>query len=339
MEKIVFFSSDARDLYKEDIFKAICLPKGYVIHFRYLEKYIDDNLLKNLNIYKEKSANAVIALTTGNDLSKLESERKIENILIREVKILDIRQTKETGLVHFYLQLEDFPTIKLDSNNASEKLPPTKFASLLNVTERANGKLEWFQVVEKAKPYFPSQNFLSVKIDGDNSPHYDKNTLESYYLLNSEDNYVLDLIYFKGVDEKSSIIIEVGGESITLDAPHKVYLGNTIDNRKFSLNTTSINVKQLSSYIKFIPNGSDQPQQPKSDFEVLLKIRLKRSWKSALIFGLLSTVLLFLATFKFIKDDSLKFDISGGTLFLILLIGFVLVAGILAYLYQVFNKK
>jgi hypothetical protein len=334
MEKIILFSSDARDLYKEDVFKAICLPKGYVIHFRYAEKYVDDSLLNNLSKYEK--ADAVIALTTGNDLTKPETERIVSNIPIREVKILQINRTKETGLVHFYLQLEDFPTIKIDSNNALEKLPAYKFASLLNVTE-SSAKLEWFQIVEKVKPHFSNQNFLSAKISGDILPHYDKEVYESYYLLNSEDNYVLDLMYYKGSDANSSIAIEVGGSSVSLDAPNNVFLGNTIDNRKFSLNTSSISVKELSSYIKFIPNKSTVSNE--SDFEVLLKIKLQRSWKSALIFGGLSTVLLFLATFKFIKDDSLKQDISGTSLIVFLVVGFFVVAGILAYLYQFFNKK
>ena len=59
MEKIILFSSDARDLYKEDVFKAICLPKGYVIHFRYAKEYVDDNLLKNLDQYEKEKPNAV----------------------------------------------------------------------------------------------------------------------------------------------------------------------------------------------------------------------------------------------------------------------------------------
>ncbi len=37
---IVFFSLDARDLYKADVYRALALPTGYALQFRYQRKYI-----------------------------------------------------------------------------------------------------------------------------------------------------------------------------------------------------------------------------------------------------------------------------------------------------------
>ena len=46
-ETIALFSSDARDLYKADVFRALALPAGYVLHFRYPQKYVRSTSNRN----------------------------------------------------------------------------------------------------------------------------------------------------------------------------------------------------------------------------------------------------------------------------------------------------
>ena len=54
MKKICAFSSDSRELYKADIYRALALPNDHVIHFRYKRKYVDDNLFEDLNSLRNK---------------------------------------------------------------------------------------------------------------------------------------------------------------------------------------------------------------------------------------------------------------------------------------------
>ena len=48
---IGFFSSDARPLYKEDVYRTLALPEKSIIHFRYNQKYVQDGIVSNINDY------------------------------------------------------------------------------------------------------------------------------------------------------------------------------------------------------------------------------------------------------------------------------------------------
>src|SRR4051812_13478743 len=100
MEKLVFISSSSRELYKEDVYRALCLPEDYVLHFRYQRKYVDPLILSTLGLFKSAPKNtADIIFSSGNDLDVPEHERVIENIAVRQVEIVDIRSNDETDLV------------------------------------------------------------------------------------------------------------------------------------------------------------------------------------------------------------------------------------------------
>src|SRR5205809_928325 len=88
LNTIAFFSSDAHDLYKADVFRVLALPKNHTIQFRYKRKYIDGELLSNLDQLKGKEG--CVFLVTGNTTSEVPSaERNLEIFSIRKVKILD----------------------------------------------------------------------------------------------------------------------------------------------------------------------------------------------------------------------------------------------------------
>jgi len=55
---VFLFSSDERPAYKEDNLKILCYPAGYIIHFRYDEKYVQTDL--NFNSLIDKEAVLVI---------------------------------------------------------------------------------------------------------------------------------------------------------------------------------------------------------------------------------------------------------------------------------------
>jgi hypothetical protein len=65
VETVAFYSSDARDLYKADVYRALALPKGYVLQFRYLKKYIHPDLLANLSNLRGQAG--LIFFVSGNN--------------------------------------------------------------------------------------------------------------------------------------------------------------------------------------------------------------------------------------------------------------------------------
>ena len=43
---IYIFSSATRPLYKQDVLDSLCVPAGYVIHYRYEKKRVDETIWK-----------------------------------------------------------------------------------------------------------------------------------------------------------------------------------------------------------------------------------------------------------------------------------------------------
>src|SRR5688500_19066106 len=109
MNKIAFFSSDQRGLYKSDIYKCLCLPKDYVIQFRYQKKYIHSNITPASTLNKS----GVIFFTVTDQINDATVVK--ENISIREVVIVDVEDKKDTGLVHFFLKLGEFKHYTISS--------------------------------------------------------------------------------------------------------------------------------------------------------------------------------------------------------------------------------
>jgi len=64
-DKIVYlFSSSHRQVYKQDNINALCYPPGFVIHFRYDEKWVDTEIWnKKQNELEGKEAIIVVVDT------------------------------------------------------------------------------------------------------------------------------------------------------------------------------------------------------------------------------------------------------------------------------------
>ena len=133
---IAFFSSDAREKYKGDIFRVLTLPQKYGIHFRYKREWIHPTVLSKLDFLINREG--VIFYTKGNNQNLDKAKRKIVNYSIRNVVIKDIYLDKNLDLVNFYLELNDFKDCKPHENTAKELLPPYGFISEINVSDGNN---------------------------------------------------------------------------------------------------------------------------------------------------------------------------------------------------------
>jgi len=77
MKSYAFFSSDARELYKIDIFRSLSLPNNHVIKLRYIEDYISDDILDKLSSIK--NSEGILFFSSGNKLDEPKEKRKIIN--------------------------------------------------------------------------------------------------------------------------------------------------------------------------------------------------------------------------------------------------------------------
>lgn len=98
-EVVYLFSSSHRPIYKQDNVNALCYPSGFIMHFRYDEKWVDTEILnKNPNELEGKEAIIVVV-----DSEKRNQEYFPRFYPIRKAKIkkFDI----DGSVSHFYFEL------------------------------------------------------------------------------------------------------------------------------------------------------------------------------------------------------------------------------------------
>jgi hypothetical protein len=345
MKKICLFSSDARPLYKQDVFRAMSYPKGFVIHFRYQSIHVNED------IRTLPGKTGVIFFSTGNDLSIAAENRKISHVSIREVTIHSIEESNDTGLIHFYLLLGEFKSISL-SDNPPEKLPPQKLVTELDVTE---GKIaKWFEVVESIKSSFPHQLFYKFQI-GQNKgnktlkPQYNNLEKQSYYQLSDESNYTIEMAFFdtepSSSDNYHSLKVTSINESLVkLIAPTTIDLEARRDDRKYSIFTQTITSSGTATYFNFetilkSATGENSPTN-RSTIDTTLKIEVSKNSKRTFAFACYTVLAAFSVGYAKLLTD--KIDLSGSfswslsmQFLLVIILGFISAF----QLYKLFDKK
>lgn len=339
MKKICLFSSNARSLYKRDVFRVMALPSGYTIHFRYLAKYVGLDLMK-LDSYKEKSC--AIFFTWGNELV---NQQTLVNYSLREAIIEDIRKNDDTGLVHFYLKLKDFKEFEIQANQESIA-PPTKYVSELDVEEKE--VKPWHEIVSNIKSSFKDQLMYKFNLTNDSNteiePKFDKAKCESYYLLEDESSYSLNIAFYDTSEPREnkyqSIKFEQSGELLKINAPSIIEIGALRDNKSFNVFTNSLNSANSFTYLNFISEVKNSEESVEENYNVEIQVQVEKNQNRAIKFATYSILALTCAGFGKILSDYV--DINGNfSLRLALFIAITLIFGALsAYkLYTLFNKK
>jgi len=98
-QTIFLFSSCQRDLYKSDIYNALAYPSGYIMHFRYRKKWVDEQLWDATSWNLEGKDALVIAVLAGEDNNP-------KFFPIREGRLIKI--LKEGDTLHIYFELTPY---------------------------------------------------------------------------------------------------------------------------------------------------------------------------------------------------------------------------------------
>jgi hypothetical protein len=282
---IAFFSSDSRKLYQYDVFQALALPKGYVIHFRYRSSLIQDDIFANLAAVKGNKG--VIFYTVGNtsDNNGKIDDSRLKHICIREVIIKNVEHDKEyTENVNFYLELGDFK--KYEIKDKQELLPNSKYVSRINTI--CNSNIKWVDVIDTVKHHFDQKLFFNLRSIRNScgetlTPTFDKDN-KAYYDLDEEKNYLMDISYYDLSDSQSDISIEPNHGVISINY-HENYKVNTIkDTDTINFMVHSLNVTKIRTMINFVINNDSQ----KSYYQ--LNVNVRRQKNKPLIFGILTAL-------------------------------------------------
>ncbi len=157
-ETLAFFGSDSRPLYKTNIFRALSLPKGYVLQYRYRRELIHGDLIVNLQALGTQSA--VLYFATGNDLQIPEDQRQLVYHPIRHVKIKKVIDDRVIGVVHFFLEMGDFADAIPHPSTPAAKLSPKRLVTRIT-TQDVPGK-NWADRVKGLRAHLPDQQFFQV---------------------------------------------------------------------------------------------------------------------------------------------------------------------------------
>ena len=284
MKFICAFSSDFRELYKADIYRAMCLPEGYILHFRYREKYVDPALREgNPSLVGRRVA---IFYVHGN---KDDGQVVADNVSVRFANIMKHEVSSDTGVFHVYLKLGDFCDLVVDANNPAEKLPSNLFFSELEC-EEGQGDSTWHGRVKSLQPLLPDLLYFRIKdISKDNgegvSIHYPNDGRSCSYTLTGGSRYVLRLALANPTSGKESVQLGESSGSISINSINPIETSALADDISVPLIVHNLNVLSQPALLTFKPTLA---QGVRSDYSSSIEITLHTGWFRPLIFGVFS---------------------------------------------------
>lgn len=319
MEKrVIFFSSDARKVYKDDIYRVLSLPDSYVIEFRYSYRHIADEIKTNLDSMKNETA---LIFHSYDSNTKFKS--------VREVVIKDIK--KESDMVFFYLSLKGFVDYDLEEIMETEKL--SKFVDILNVKNK--NRDNFYTIVDNLTDSFKDNVFFNIREVCDKKgkaliSKYDEVIKESYYEIEEENGYSINIEFYNFDSNEDSFKIESAITEMNIPQNRIISLDGNRNIEKIKILTKSINIKEIDGCLNFCNYNLDDNKE-KSRI-VPINIRIKRKTNRAISIAI-GTTMASLAIF------SGQYISRQNIVWYYLLIP-SLISGFSAYyLYEKLNKK
>jgi hypothetical protein len=350
MKKIALFSSDSATLYKKDVFRIMGLQEDFVIHFRYGTEHFSVGVDE---VKKAIGHTVIIFFTHGNDLGITDkSLRNITSIPLREAVIVDVTDNADTGLVHIYLQLKGFVDCTYTVPDPA-KQPPYFWVSEI---ESVNIKVSsWHERITALRSQFADQLFYKLELFDQKhaekiSPKYSKEQFSSFYLVEDESSYLLDIAFYDTSSTASETSQKLmysteDKDALKFNAPHVLEVGARRDNRTYSLFTQVISSKKGYSYLNFESvNGNVNPANPPAVValpnDIQLPFQIGKNRSRAFYFSLYTVLAAISVGYSKMISD--KWDLKGtfDPVLLLHCIG-ALAIGLIAFykLYELFNKK
>lgn len=285
MKAICAFSSDSRTLYKADIYRVLSLPKGGVVHFRYKNKYVADELLNSKTSLEGKKVAIFFTRTEKSGLRP----GKNENISVRWASVFSIVKSSETDVFHIYMKLGDFCNISVHAG-VPELAPPTKFLSFLDIQEHAESN-NWHGRVLAIKDYLPSLTYFQLKsIVSDGSDvrlkHHGESR-SSFYRLRYGSRYILRVGLANPDGSDTKIAIADGSGDVAINCVTPLETSVQFDDVEIPIFAKSLQVSKQASFLEIKPVSSSEKL---GEYAIHIELELKHSLSQPFLFGLCTVV-------------------------------------------------
>lgn len=288
MKIICAFSSDYRELYKADIYRAMSLPEGAILHFRYRKKYVDSNLIAaNPELIGRRVA---IFFVHGN---KDDGSTNVARTSVRYATISKHEISFDTDVFHVYLKLAEFCNLTIDSGNSAEKLPSNRFFSELECTPEAGGN-SWMERVGEVSQLLPSLLYFQIKGISDEGNaecrlKYTEDGRSCHYTLTGGKRYVLKLAVANPRGGTESVLLEESSKSISINSINPLESSALVDDAFIPLIVHNLQVLSQPALLSFKPT---MDLKDRSDYSTNIELKLHTGWVRPILFGLFSLVAL-----------------------------------------------
>lgn len=321
---IIAFSSDSRMLYKGDIYKALTLPAGSILHFRYKLKYMDSQLVASPN--KCEGRSIYIFHTKGNYGTE-ENSNKMKHIPIRKGKIYSCFKSEDTEACHLYIKLGDF--FDCEENALANVKKPENKIFLSKIPNFSSHKVSWQNRINELKDNsFEVGLFIYCKgiwKKGKKiSPKIDKFSKASFYPIVHGRGYILKLAIANPSDCYDYAKVKWDENLVGLDLPEKIETSLQYDDEAINFFIKKLEVKEQHTSIKISPTIETRG----SEFASNIQLRIKKSISSSILFGFMASAALFL--YAILKENQSS---------ILWIIGFFSAWFLASTLHHFFNKK
>lgn len=317
MKAICAFSSDSRTLYKADIYRVLALPNGGIVHFRYKNKYVADELV---NSKTSLEGRRVAIFFTRTEKSGLPSGVN-ENISVRWASVFSIEKSSETDVFHIYMKLGDFCNVSINPGVLGQE-PPSKFLSCLDIQEQDESN-NWHGRVQAIKDYFPSLTYFQIKSIVSNGSevalNYHGESRSSFFKLKYGNRYLLRLGLANPDGSGTQIAIADGSGDVAINYVTPLETSVQFDDVEVPIFAKSLQVTKQASFLEIKPVSSIENF---AEYAIHIELELKHSVSQPILFGLCTVAAgaaISLATpvaATAIRPDWYVYVISAGLLWL-----------------------
>ena len=154
-EQILFFSSDATQLYQADIFRCLAAPDCFTIQFRYRETWVHPEIWRDPK--KIRGHAGIVIFIAGNDQKLPIEERTLGFYPIRFCTVKDAFFDHDTEQMIAILALGQFIDCKFDANEG----PPKYY--LTRGHGAGHSALSWVASVRRLQSHYPNVVFFRLK--------------------------------------------------------------------------------------------------------------------------------------------------------------------------------
>lgn len=278
-QPIIFYSSDARPLYKADVFHCLALPDCYTIQFRYPREFVHPDIAANPGAII--GGFGIVVFVAGNDQTVAAEARILTFHSIRFCTVKDAAFDVHTRQLLVILQLHQFVNCEVAPEH------PLRFFVTKGIISSYQPS-DWLDCANRVKAWYPETVFFRlnrVLLNTERvSPSYLKYFQMSRFDLHEQTDYSLECLYFDpSARGDAPLSMQSDSPLIQLSNTFVAGAGAELDKRYIHLKTGVLTSRSDRAFITFSTSRA-QPPADHNDLQILWEIRRKK-WKDWLFAG------------------------------------------------------